>query len=457
MDRFIIHPPPSIKDITKSIVQRRTRTEYIDKDLESLAAKVKSDPTIDPSQFLTKYIDPSNIGIAVVAFSVHRFPFSPIPPGEGLDRWVLQYRRKIIGHAETMREFIHLADNINQLSAIYAAMPDPQKHWELMYRLALYNTYGDTGLYTAASDLKDLPLDDPKFMDTIRLGLHSSHAQNLAVLSPKDISGNPIDPDLFTRVQQSFWQEEFAVRAGNLIDLYDCGKLSDNTEILNTVNQVLQFPPLVDILPFQRLVKWQRLATTVHKAGISDIRTKDSLFRIFQVDRFHLLGVQGLAACLPSHSDSYELLFIFELCALNSQIDTFFRNHDFKSQGAWFDGWFERYPVSDSINHVWLDTKYSPEECGWHGHFFKRECDFVKDARAVGLDDADMEFLWGVDPQTPAEIPAEILIEIPASSPELDIVDRILSWIESQVDVSDAYAWAAAENTQPKPPGCFNN
>ncbi|CEI65909.1 unnamed protein product [Fusarium venenatum] len=159
MDRFTIHPPPSIKVITKSIIQRRTRTKYIDKDLESLVVKVKIDPTIDPYQFLIKYIDPSNIGMAVVAFSVHRFPFNPIPPGRDLDRWVLQYRRKIIGHAESMRAFIQLADNINQLSAIYAAMPDPQKHWELMYRLALYNTYGDTCLYTAASDKWDSFLD----------------------------------------------------------------------------------------------------------------------------------------------------------------------------------------------------------------------------------------------------------------------------------------------------------
>ncbi|RGP65803.1 hypothetical protein FSPOR_7064 [Fusarium sporotrichioides] len=434
MDRLFIHPPPSIKDIFKSIRERSSRSAYVTREFDSLLAQAESGPTTDTKQFLHRYIDPRNVGLAITAFSIHRFPFNPIPPGGGLDRWVLEYWPVVLSNPKILHEFIQLADNINQLSAIYASVPGPQHHWELVYRHALHESHGNTFLGIAASDTPDLPLNDLKVMDMIRLRIQAFGNQDLPGESPTDIAGNPIDTELFARVQQSFWLEELQIRATNLKDLYDSNRLASSRDIQNTIDQVLELAPQVDILPFQRLIKWQRLIITAHKAGISDTQTINSFFRILETGRFHFLGVQGLAACLPSYGASYELLYIFKLGSVNCQINTFFMNLDSESQEAWHDGWFEKYPVSGSIDHLWLRIEYLPGDDGWHGRFFEHEDTITTAAHAMGLDDEDIEFLWGPNPEISADPPA---LEAPA----LDIADELFASIQSQYDVEDIRNW----------------
>ncbi|KAJ4263044.1 hypothetical protein NW762_006657 [Fusarium torreyae] len=74
-----------------------------------------------------------------------------------------------------------------------------------------------------------------------------------------------------------------------------------------------------------------------------------------------VLGMQGLALCLPAKRDNYEMQFLFQLSVVNTQSQGFWKNFP-GSDYAWYDGWFEKYPVSGSIGHVSLDIDYTYED-----------------------------------------------------------------------------------------------
>uniref|UniRef100_A0A4E9EK39 Uncharacterized protein n=1 Tax=Gibberella zeae TaxID=5518 RepID=A0A4E9EK39_GIBZA len=396
MAHSTFYSPPSIKETAQSIRQQSARYSHVNKDMQSLVDQVENDPETDMFGFITQYFGPRNLPLAVAAFSIFRFPYDPLPLGSDLDSWVLKYLPTITGNPSLLNEFLQLADNINQLSAIYASMPGAQRFWEALYRRSLYQSYGDDFSHTAAWATPDLPLYYLATLNKDQIGMVFGN-QDQPGESPVDSEGDPIDPELLVRVQQSFWFEELEVRARTLFEMFDYGNLPIDEEALGPIDDLLENEPSVDVVPFQRLVKWQRLVRTVHKNGVRDTRTSKKLFKILHTERFYALGAQGLVACLPSYNDSYDVSYIFELASANSRIHLFlFGNIKAGALGEWFDGWFEKYPVSDPIEYVSLDTEYSSHE----------EDQFAMAAYVIGLDDADVAFLWGMkNPQILAEPP----------------------------------------------------
>ncbi|EKJ74666.1 hypothetical protein NXS19_002568 [Fusarium pseudograminearum] len=411
--------PPSIEETAQSIRQQSARYSHVNQELQSLVDQVENDPTTGMFEFITQYVGLRNLPLAVAAFSIHRFPYDPLPLGSDLDSWVPKYLPTIAGSPKLLSEFLQLADNINQLSAIYASMPQDQQFWEAMYRRSLYQSYGDDFSRTAAWKMPDLPLYDLATLNKDQIGMVFGN-QDQPGDSPVDSEGNPINPELLVRVQQSFWFEEIEVRAKALFEMFDYGSLPIDEETLGPIYDLLENNPSVDVVPFQRLVKWQRLVRTVHKHGVSDTRASEKLFKILRTDRFYALGAQGLIACLPSYNESYDVPYIFKLASVNSQIHLFLLcGVKAEARGAWFDGWFEKYPVSDPDEHVSLDTEYPSDEDG----------QVAMAAYAIGLDDEDMEFLWGMkNPQ------------IPADPPVLDSVDETLLSTMSTYDMVDIRA-----------------
>jgi hypothetical protein len=431
MDCLDLALGPPIEDVVKSIRQRSPRSAYINREIASLRAQEESSFLVDYHQFVSRFMDLRCFGLAIIAFNIHRVPFNHMPVDDEPGKWFGTFWPNTLYDWKKLQEFLELADNINQLATIFASVPYAEYHWQVMYSRALYLSHGTEYLSHTSSDMPDVPLTNRSFMDMIRIDMQISNGRSLPGETPTDNEGNPINQDFFYCVQQSLWIEELTARATNLDEWYHCNQLPDNEEIRTTVRALLDEKPMIDIVPFLRLVKWQRFSITAHKAGISDPRTMDHLFQILQEDTFFCLGVQGTAACLPRRGDSYELQYLLQLSSVNSQISLFLDEFDFDSQQAWYDGWFEKYPVSGPINHVSLDIEYlreGEEDPDGQEEFFERGHEPETVARAIGLNEADINYLWGTDP------------ELSFDSEHLDSFDWLFSWVGSQYDAEDVRA-----------------
>ncbi|RGP78469.1 hypothetical protein FLONG3_3381 [Fusarium longipes] len=318
MDRLAMGPGPSIKDFVKSIRQRNPRSACISREIAFLRYQRESGFTPDFHQFLGRYIHTDDLPLALMTYNLHSIPFNPMPE-EATRKWVDAQWPRTFGDWKNFQEFIELADTIDQLATIFATVPNPEHHWDTMYSRALYLSSGETVELPIDEDTPDIPLTDRPFMDMIRLGMQISNDRNLSGEIPKDNEGNPIDPEFFADLQRSFWTEELSYRAMNLEDWYGMGKLPANREVQNMASEFLNQIP---------------------EAGISDAQAMKGLFRVLREDAFFSLG------------------YLFQLSSINSQITLFWLNIDFDSQKAWYDGWFEKYPVSGPINHASLDIEY---------------------------------------------------------------------------------------------------
>lgn len=397
MDRPAQTTSPSIPHILKSIRQRDSRSAHIHRQVAALGAPGESGYESNVYRIVDQYCHPKNRGLAILCLNLHRIPFNPVPPGLNLGqgKLVQAYWPSTLGIRENLQGLIELMDNVNQLATAFAGVPDPEQHWRVMYRRALHRLL----FLNDAEDFEGERMQTRGLMDTISLGFQVSANRNPPGSPPVDIIGNPINSDFFALVQQEFLMWEFKTRARSIKYLYKSGYLPKNKEVQDLVRVGLGMPPKINIQPFKRLVKRQRLTITAQKATIDQDKEKVDWSFIVNDDDFFALGVQGLAASLPKRGDNYEKQFLFHLNFVNYQLYTDMLNYRPGSRESWCDGWFGKYSDVGPAAHVPLDDDYlcADGQCpSWLDLFVRQKPEPVAIARELGLITAvERVFLWG--------------------------------------------------------------
>lgn len=387
---------PSIPQIRKVIRQRDSRSAHIHRQVAALGAPGESSYDWNVYYMIQRYCHPSNQGLALVCFNLHRIPFNPIPPGQlGERKWGNTFWPSTLGIRENLQEFIELMDNVNQLVTAFAGVPDPERHWRVMRRRALHQTFW----FNDAEDIGRDIVQTRGFMNAISLAFQTSANRNPPGSPPVDITGNPINSDFFALVQREFLLWEFKTRADRIQYLYRSGYLPKNKEVQKLFILGCGMPSEVDIQPFKQLVKRQRLVITAQKATIDQDQERLDFPLIVNDGDFFALGVQGLAASLPKQGDQYEKRFLYLLNFVNYQLETDLVNYGSRSREAWCDGWFGKYSDVGPSAHVSLDDDYliaDGEYPSWLELFVGKKREPVAIARECGLlTAAERVRLWG--------------------------------------------------------------
>ncbi|KAJ4130123.1 hypothetical protein NW768_007105 [Fusarium equiseti] len=395
MDRPAQTTSPSIPHILKSIRQRDSRSAYIHRQVAALGAPGERDYESNVHRIFEQYCHPNNWRLAVLCFNLHRIPFNPVPPGQsfGQGKWVQAYWPSTLGIRENIRELMELMDNVNQLATAFAGVPNPEQHWNVMCRQVPHPFFIDT------EEIKEDLIRNQGSMNTIGLGFRLSANRNPPGSPPVDITGNPINSDFFACVQREFLMYEFKTMAAEINDLYTSGYLPKNEEVQDLLRIGFSVAPQINIEPFKRLVKRQRLTITAQKATIDKNKEKGDWSFIVHDDDFFALGVQGLAASLPKRGDQYEKQFLSQLNFVNYQLEIHRLNYGSGRRESWCDGWFGKYSDVGPAAHVSLDDDYLSADGGypsWLDLFVRQKHEPVKVARHFGLLTAvERVFLWG--------------------------------------------------------------
>ncbi|KAL9572514.1 hypothetical protein ACKAV7_003347 [Fusarium commune] len=284
--------------------------------------------------------------LALTTVNLLRFPFNTTsPPGKDYnnsryrrpltltDKWnIMGYLSEVLNNWKRLHEFLELADQVNQLAFVFASVDQAELYWDRMF----------------ASNM-------------LRRRMLQAAIQNPPDKKPRNLDGNPIDPDFFARVQRAFWLHEFTLRRRIL----EVGWSTEQIQIPGDANPAdnlqgfLQRPGDVDIRRFLGLVQSQWFVGTMVDHGIEDRRRLGFMYnRLLKWSTLVSLGIQGITFCLPSSDEKYSMQLLFQIAAVNYQSRLFWRIYDFQSP-FWHDSWFEKYPVSGPIEHFSLGIDYS--------------------------------------------------------------------------------------------------
>ncbi|KAF4963045.1 hypothetical protein FSARC_8897 [Fusarium sarcochroum] len=369
----------TITDAVEDIRKKSDRSRYIAKLINNMKVEQVEHGTMNLlGEVLKDFVCESNMDLAMTTFNLHRFPFNTITPtGNNRHNWstrngirhtnawnVIKYYTETIGDWKRLREFLELCDNMNQLSSTFAAVPNPEHYWNTMYRL--WNTPADQHPHTG--ETRGIP-PDPNWspnrccLGVVRSKMHKAVLKNPPGKQPTKLDGDLIDMEYFASVQREFWWGEFMVRRYHLETLYHYNVIPRNVTAMWQLYHWGVTPTILDMKSFKSLVSLQRLMFTSYGYGINDNRMINSTARIIGWKYMNLLGMQVLALCLPRRRDNYEMRLLFQLGVVKTQWQAFWENFP-ASDYAWYDGWFEKYPVSGPIDHVFLDIDYSGEDNG---------------------------------------------------------------------------------------------
>ncbi|KAG4253366.1 hypothetical protein FPRO03_07326 [Fusarium proliferatum] len=297
--------------------------------------------------------------LALTTINVMRFPFNTTSP-PGNDYRNLRYRRtitlteswniagyltEVLSNGKRLHEFLELADQVNQLAFIFASVSHPEYYWFKMFYL-----------YSTAST-RDVILF---LVNMIRRRMLQAIIRNPPGKQPTDLDGNPIEPNLFARAQQAFWLHELKLLARTLEEGWSANQIQiPGDENPADIVETLQGPHDIDVRRFLELVELQRFEGNFFDHGIEDRKKlRDLNEGLLGFSTLDYLGIQGSALCLPRSDDRYSMQLLFQLAAVEEQSELFWERYDFQSP-FWYDGWFEKYPVSGSIEHFSLGTDYS--------------------------------------------------------------------------------------------------
>ncbi|KAF5580870.1 hypothetical protein FPANT_9167 [Fusarium pseudoanthophilum] len=347
------------QSLIKSFREQSPRSKYINDLVERIKSETGSGSTVSLQEILENYIHPLNMDLALTTINLLRFPFNTTtPPGNDhnnvryrrtitlTESWnIAEYITEVLSNGKRLHEFLELADQVNQLAFIFASVSHAEYYWFKMYYL-----------YTTANT-EDVVLF---LVNMIRRRMLQAINRNPPGTQPTDLDGNPIEPNLFARVQQAFWLHELKLRARILEEGWRTNQIQiPGDENPADIVETLQRPHDIDVRRFLELVEWQRFEGTFFDHGIED-REKLRVLneRLLGCSTPENLGIQGSALCLPRSDDKYSMQLLFQLAALDEQSGLFWERYDFQS-AFWYDGWFEKYPVSGSIEHFSLGIDYS--------------------------------------------------------------------------------------------------
>ncbi|KAF5539859.1 hypothetical protein FMEXI_8717 [Fusarium mexicanum] len=256
------------------------------------------------------------------------------------------YLTEVVSNWKRLHEFLELADHVNQLASVFASVNQAELYWDGMYRL--YSAYYSDDVVCFLANM-------------LRRRMFQAIVQNPPGKKPTDLDGNPIDPAFFARVQRAFWLHQFALRRDILYVDWSANRIPipGGKNTARILPCFLQRPDEVHIWRFLRMVELQRLKGTMMDHGIEDHHRMGLLYSgLFRWATIGRLGIQGAAFCLPSSGERCSMQLLFQLAAVNDQLMFFWGRYDF-STPSWFDGWFEKYPVSGSIEGFSIGADYS--------------------------------------------------------------------------------------------------
>ncbi|KAF4451145.1 hypothetical protein F53441_5844 [Fusarium austroafricanum] len=119
-------------------------------------------------------------------------------------------------------------------------------------------------------------------------------------------------------------------------------------------------PDDMDVSDFVDLVRQQRFVATLLSHRINSYSALYKVDTLLSWTKLRFLRVQGLAVCLSkAKEDDYSMQTLFQLAAVRTQLRLFW---DCTFEDSWYDAWFEKYPVSGSIEHTSLNIDYTRRE-----------------------------------------------------------------------------------------------
>ncbi|KAF5025120.1 hypothetical protein F66182_2821 [Fusarium sp. NRRL 66182] len=342
--------------LVENIRQRSDRSKHIDTLINRMKTEQMESGTMNLlQQVIKEYVCVDNMDIALTTFNLHRLPFNETTPtGNNYQGWnvrdgiiyssafnILKYVIETLGDWKRLREFLELADNINQLATTFASVNDPERYWDRLLQTSREPGCSIHYITWAARLMQDAVSRNPPGKE------------------PTNLDGAPIDEAFFSQVQREFWHFELHVRSHNLHRLYYSSHIPMDVGAVWLLHDWNTAPrsSRLDLSSFWTLILLQRLTSTLCKHGLDREDEMAYMANYLGLDTWRSLGVQGLASCLPARGDNYDMSFLYSLnavCVQNQRLWTHFSSPD-----NWYDGWFEKYPVSGAIDHVDLDIVYA--------------------------------------------------------------------------------------------------
>ncbi|KAM0354259.1 hypothetical protein ACHAPU_001303 [Fusarium lateritium] len=374
MDGVSLPAMTTVTDTVRLIRGRSARSKYINDLIMDMKAEREESGTMTLLfEALEYFVGIWNMDIAMTVFNLHRFGFNEqqLPGNSYASLWdgrkltqtnawnVMGYYTETLLDWKRLREFLELADNIHQLSTVFSAMPAPEEFWpELLSNINAAAVHAIRYQDEAANgaSLHYLHLTRDRMWHAICMNPPGSQ--------PADLDAEEIDEVYLACVQREFWYRELGDRSAKLLLQHHEHRLPENKIALNFLQPWTMIEQCVDTTAFCRLVSKQRLILAADKIGIRSQTDIEKLWTLLGWGKLGVLGVQGLAACLPSKEEGYGMQFLFQLSTTCTQISSFWGNFEAQKNVTWYDGWAEKYPVSGPIDHVTLDIDYSVLEEG---------------------------------------------------------------------------------------------
>ncbi|KAF4976190.1 hypothetical protein FZEAL_7109 [Fusarium zealandicum] len=306
---------------------------------------------------LSEAVCPGNMDVAMTAFNVMRIPTNSVTPPEHYDHhwtfaqcarfapvWqILQYCLATVFDWGRLREFLELSNKINRLTTAYCSVENPEAYWPMLQ--GKYFADGPPPMDLGPHE--DLATPDNWSHRRCISGLLKKILEKSLLLNsspgqkPKNIAGQPIDTNLFARVQRQFWIYERNQRSTILADLEERGLISFDMGVLRAWSAE-EHPG--DVSPFINLLFLHRIDIITGKLGLAPESTQ-SICNLLKWHDVFELGMQGLVKLLPQPGDDYTRKFLFDMAELASRVKGYFDNFP-AGDREWRDGWFERFSVA---------------------------------------------------------------------------------------------------------------
>ncbi|KAM0228776.1 hypothetical protein ACHAP5_011852 [Fusarium lateritium] len=315
------------------------------------------------AQTLEDFVGLDNMDLAMTTFNLHRFCFHnrQLTGNNWLcatdwemfklsNAWnIARYYIETLLDWKRLREFLELADGVRQLAAAFASIPKPESYWRLIYEIWQCDAMKE------ARTKKPASTGSNKYLREVRFRLWQATGRNPPGSKPTDIYGKEIDKDFFNRTLREFWHQELWRRGLNIEVLYSEQRIPQDDDAERILARWKRMKGAVRVKHFCQMLLTQRLIISAEAAGVVDHRRIGKIWINLNWNEFNVLGTQGHVACLPSEDDEYNMQFVLQLGATVMQLNDYWCDFEGHGNVNWYDGWYEKFPVSGAIEDVSLD------------------------------------------------------------------------------------------------------
>ncbi|KAM0440393.1 hypothetical protein ACHAQK_005800 [Fusarium lateritium] len=364
MDSFTIPPTTTIAGTVKNIREGSSRSTYINLLISAMKEELAMEGTTTLlAQTLEDFVGLDNMDLAMTTFNLHRFCFHnrQLTGNNWLcatnwemfklsNAWnIARYYIETLLDWKRLREFLELADGVRQLATAFASIPHPESYWRL-----ISESWQCDAMKESLSK-KPANTGSNKYLREVRFRLWQAVGRNPPGSKPTDVYGEEIDKDFFNRTLREFWHRELSWRGLNIEILYFEQRIPQDDGAKRILAQWNRMIGAVRVSHFCQMLPTQRLILSAEAAGVMDHDRIGEIWIDLKWDEFDVLGTQGYVACLPSEDDEYSMQFVLQLGATAMQLCDYWCAFEGHGNVDWYDGWYEKFPVSGAIGDVSLD------------------------------------------------------------------------------------------------------